>query len=77
MDQLSKRSVAARLGAFFFVLLDATLAALNCLNARFAISIASEDLLSGQSHHEILASQVQNFTRLGVSEATIIITAIA
>lgn len=72
MDQPSKRSVAVRLGAFFFILLDAALAALNCFNAHSAISIATEDLLSGNNHHQILASQVQNFTRLGVSEATII-----
>ncbi len=69
MDQPSKNSVAMRLGAFFFVVLDAALAALNCFNAHSAILLASEGL---QSANDTSVSQVQHFTGLGVPEATIV-----
>ncbi|KAJ2980280.1 hypothetical protein NQ176_g2735 [Zarea fungicola] len=71
MNQPSKTSVAVRLGALFFVLLDVTLVVVNCFNAHSAISLASTDMLRGYKDHGLLASQVQRFEGLRVPETAI------
>ncbi|KAJ2982345.1 hypothetical protein NQ176_g1447 [Zarea fungicola] len=71
MNQPSKTSVAVRLGALFFVLLDVALVVVNCFNAHSATSLASTDMRRGYKDHGLLATQVQRFEGLRVPETAI------